>query len=154
MDSSNVMGIRHMELLASLPKIVSDVAIALLKQRNNNQVRERLGDLLRKVADCVSSIGTAIKAGDDPAEECAELDVYIHHLEQFVSKECSDATAKQVIFWLTHVAEAPGIGRATLTPILTREAKPKWLAWRRERQGEDVLRIAGYIRAIGNLVQT
>lgn len=141
-----------MELLSSLPKVLVDLAVGLLKLRGDDRTRQRLADLLCNVADCVAGIGSNIEAGVHDATRCAELSTYIAHLGKLVAEETDQRTADQLTFWLKHVQAVPGYAKIDVEARILSEVKPKWSASKRFQQAQEVKEIAGIIRGVGNLV--
>jgi hypothetical protein len=137
----------------TLAKLLGELAVALLKRKKDDGVRQRLADLLCQVADCVSSIGDAVQNGALATERCLELDTYITHLHSLVAKETDDETASQLTFWLKHVEAVPSFARSDIGSRILAETKPTWSRGKRFQQAEEVRQIAGIIRAFGNLVR-
>src|SRR4051812_509645 len=115
-----------MDFLFSLPKAVLDLAVGLLKIKKDDRTRQRLADLLKSVAECVSAIGDAIDAGEHPSQRCAELEVYIAKLHTFVEGETDKATAEKLTLWLTHVEAAPGLAKIDVARVIEDDTRPRW----------------------------
>jgi hypothetical protein len=142
-----------MEFLLSLPKLLADLAVGLLKVKKDDRTRQRLADLLADVANCVSQIADAVDKGIHSDERCAELDTYVVHLRDLVAKEVNEETARQLTFWLKHVADAPGHAAEDIGHRIVAETKPRWTRHGRFAQSRDIHEIAGVIRAVANLVR-
>jgi hypothetical protein len=140
------------ETLLVLPKVLTDVAVALLKLAAEDRTRQRLAELMGKVADCVTAIADSIEAGKLSTERCAELSAYVLHLHGLVAKETDENTADKLTFWLRHVEAVPGVARVEIGALVLSEVKPRWTKHGRFEQAEEVRKIAGMIRGVGNLI--
>jgi hypothetical protein len=142
-----------MEFLLSLPKILVDLCVNLLKIKKDDRTKQRLADLLSQVADCISKISDNVFEGVHDSEVCGELDIYIAHLHKLVEKETNEETAKQLTFWLKNVAEVPGYCQIQYGKVIVHEAKPSTNSELRFQQGCDIRNIAGIIRGLSNLMR-
>jgi hypothetical protein len=139
--------------LLTLPKLLAELAVGLLNRKKDDGTRQRLGDLLCQVADCVSSIAKSIEEGVLPTERCLELDTYAAHLHKLVGKETDEQTADRLTFWLQHVSAVPGIAQVNFGQRVLSETKPSWTKGKRFEHAQGAREIAGIIRAVGNLVR-
>jgi hypothetical protein len=141
-----------MDFLAGLPATLSTLTVGLLKLKQDKGTRQRLADLLGKVADCVSDIGKSIEGGVHATERCSELKAYIVHLHKLVADETDEKTANTLTFWLEHVEAVPGYAKIDIEIELLTEVKPRWTKRHRREQANAVKEIAGQIRGVGNLL--
>lgn len=139
--------------LLTFSKLLADVALGLLKNKKDDRTHQRLADLLNSIADCVSSIGDSIQNAVHATEKCAELDMYVVHLQSLVAGETNEETAAQLVFWLKHVGAVPGAARIDIGQRIKSEVRPGWSKTKRFEHAEEVREIAGIIRAFGNLVR-
>ena len=133
------------DFLATLPKTLLELAVSLLKLKQDDPSRQRLADLLGAVARCVSGIADAIEKGEHTTKVCAELDTYIVNLESFVVEETNKETAEQLTMWLRNVEEVPGRSSIDLARVVESETKPRWTKAHRFEQAESVRHTAGLI---------
>ena len=141
-----------MDFLVSLPKALADLVTSYLKLRGDDRARQRLADLLGRVADCVSAIGNNIAEGTHSAELCSELQSYIENIHQFIAREIDERTATKLTFWLQHVEAVPGYARLRLSD-LAEEVHPPWLASTRKTRAEELQAIAGAIRGVSAMIR-
>jgi hypothetical protein len=142
-----------MDFLLSLPKTMIDLSLGLLKIKKDDRTRQRLGDLLCSIAECVEAIGELVASGQHPASRCAELETYILSVHAFVADETDERTADHLTFWLKHVAEVPGISKIDIQSVVESENKPRWSKSYRFEQSEKIKEVAGMVRGVGNLVR-
>jgi hypothetical protein len=142
-----------MEFLLSLPKILLDLAVSLLKIKKDDRSRQRFADLLTAVAKCISGIADAINNNEHPTKLCSELDTYIVNIEAFIEEQTDKKTARKLTLWLRHVGDVPGIAKLDLVRIVESESKPRWSRSQRFQQAESVRNIAGLIEGTANLVR-
>src|SRR5450631_3655843 len=131
-----------MEFLATLPAALSTLTVGFLKLKQDNQARQRLAELLGKVADCVSAIGQSVEDGVHATERCAELKAYVAHLHKFVADHSDEKTADNFTFWLRHVEAVPGYAKIDVETELLTEIKPRWTKRRRLEQANEVKDVA------------
>lgn len=142
-----------MDFLLSLPKTLLDLAVDLLKIKKDDRSRQRLADLLNAVADCVAGIADAIERDEHPTKLCAELDVYINNIEQFIAEETNVTVAAQLTRWLQYVGDAPGFVKIDIRLSAEHASKPRWSKYQRFEQSESIRHIAGLIEGTANLVR-
>jgi hypothetical protein len=141
------------EFLLSLPKILMDLAVSLLKIKKDDRSRQRFADLLTAVANCISGVADAIDNNEHPTKLCSELDTYIVNIETFIGEQTDHVTATKLTLWLRHVADVPGIAKVDLTSLVESASKPRWSKAQRFQQAESVRNVAGLIEGIANLVR-
>jgi hypothetical protein len=142
-----------METLITLPKMLAEVALGILSIKSNDRTRQRLADLLCEVADCTKNIADGVKEGRRTTFECKELSVYANNIFELIKSETDEETARKITFQLNYVSAAPGVAAESLGDQVGSFAKPKWSAYKRFRQADEIYEIAGTIRALGNLVR-
>lgn len=142
-----------MDFLLSLPKTMIDLSLGLLKIKKDDRTRQRLGDLLCSIAECVEAIGEAVASGQHPTSRCAELETYILNIHTFVANETDERTADRLTLWLKYVDEVPGVSKIDIQSVVESETKPRWRKSYRVEQSEKIKRVAGMVRGIGNLVR-
>jgi hypothetical protein len=140
------------EALAVLAKTLTEITTTLMKMAAEDQTRQRLGELIVRVADCVSAIADDIEASKHSTERCGELSAYVHHLNGIIAKQINQDTANQMTFWLRNVEAVPGVAKLDIGTRILSEVKPRWTKHRRFEQAEEVRRIAGTIRGLGNMI--
>lgn len=142
-----------MDFLLSLPKLLLDLCVDLLKIRSDDSTKQRLAEVLDEVASCVSKIGDNVFAGIHDEELCAELDVYIQRIHNLVEKHVDVETAEKLTFFLKNVAEVPGYCKIEYGKMIVHEVKPEKRQDERFSQGHNVKSIAGTIRGVANLLK-
>ena len=139
--------------LPTLPEALIKVASGLLEVKHDDHTRERLGDLLFGIADCISAIAENIEAGRYSAERCSELDVYVGHLHELIASETDEKTADALTFCLRYADEAPGFWREDIGKRILSQVTPPWRRSRRVVEAVKVREIAGTIRGVSVLVR-
>ncbi len=142
-----------MEFLLSLPKLLLDLCVNLLKIRSDDNTKQRLAEVLDDVATCVSNIADNVFEEVHDEELCAELDVYIERLRGLVEKHVDSETADKLTFWLNHVAEVPGYCKIQYGKVIVHEVEPEKGHDERFRQGQNIKSTAGTIKGISNLLK-
>lgn len=142
-----------MEGYSWLAQFLLETSAKLALKQRDPQIRQRFGKLLSSIADCIESIGDAVRRKEHPAAECVELAAYLRGIHLIAEKAVDKKFADEIVFWLEHVAEAPGVAKIDLESALQREAKPRWSQAARYQKSVELKNVAAMIRATANLVQ-
>jgi hypothetical protein len=141
------------DLLSSLPKTLMDLAFGLVKMKQDDRTRQRLADLLERVANCVDGIADGVQNRTHPTSLCAELDAYIANIEAFVKSEIGEDEGRRLTLWLRHVGEVPGIARVDVQRTLVELSRPSWSLSRHAEKADSLREIGGLIRGTANLLR-
>ena len=141
----------YLEFLSALPGFLAEIAVKLFSLWEPGQKRERVGELLLNIADCIERMGSKIENREIPTIECAELKQYVDGLYKHIKDETNEETARSITLEL-YISEAvPGYYNRDYERDLYGETKPR--LFHRKKHLNEIRRIAGEIRGIGNRVK-
>jgi hypothetical protein len=138
--------------LDDLPVSFEKLSKIFFSGSSDIDARRRLARLFCSIAECVERIAVNLRAGLHSPSECAELNTYIHQIENLVSQHVEAGDCRKLVYALTWVDEVPGWYEINVEREVEHASQPGWVAtrWKRARR---VSEIAGTIRALGNLGQ-
>ena len=144
-----------MEQLAWLPKFLAELAYKLFseKGKEHREKKIRFAELIDRIADCTSEIGSSIQQGVHPTSQCAELSLYLSKIQELAAEITDEKTAANLMFWLHHVEAVPGFAKINFEDELKFGTKPPWSSSKRFSQGRSILEISGTMKAMGNLLK-
>ena len=90
-----------MEALATISALMNIFSKCFdLAKKLNQEEREDMCTLLKEIGDLLKEVALDLSSGVYPANKCAQMEIYMQGLENFLSGKISEEQKQQLVSWM------------------------------------------------------